>query len=541
MIVGTGRGANSSRDATKPATTAYMGAMSLGIDFGTTHTVVASADRGNFPLVSFETEAGDTLDTFPSIVAVRDGELRYGLDALAVAADSSWSQARSFKRLLARHSLRTGGTISLGNRDVGLPELLQGFFGALATALRTRSNLPEGLKKGATLEAVVASPANAFCTQRFVTLEAFRSAGFTVRAMLNEPSAAGFEYAHRHARTLTSKREHVLVYDLGGGTFDASLVLMTGVHHDVVLTAGLAELGGDDFDDVLVKLVAESAKVDLEALSPWFRRRLTDACRAAKEQLTPNSRKVTVDLESCLGAQAPTSVVTLPADTYADACLPLVQRTIDAMAPLLRRMPGDDDGLSDVAGVYVVGGASTLPVVARTLRQAFGRRVHRSPYPHGAVAIGLAIAADREAHYELTDKFSRHFGVFREAQGGREAVYDTIFSRDTSLPRPGTPRLEVVRRYRAAHNLGHFRFFECASFDAKGTPQGDIAPMTDVYFAFDPALRGRALEQVPVQRLDGQGPLISESYSVDEQGLVQVVISDVEAGFTATHVLGSHR
>jgi molecular chaperone DnaK (HSP70) len=515
--------------------------MSLGIDFGTTHTVVAFVDRGNFPLVSFETETGDTLNAVPSLVAVRDGELRFGLDALAVASDPSWSQARSFKRLLARHSLRTGGTVSLGGREVGLPELLTGFFRSLEVALRTRSNLPDALKASARFEAVVASPANAFCTQRFVTIEAFRAAGFTVRAMLNEPSAAGFEYAHRHARTLSSKREHVLVYDLGGGTFDASLVLMSGVRHDVLLTAGLAELGGDDFDDVLAQLVADQLGLDLSARTPWFRRRLTDACRASKEQLTPNSRKVTVDLESCLNDQAPAPTVTLPAERFATACQPLVDRTIAAMQPLLQRMPGEDDALADVAGVYVVGGASTLPVVARSLRETFGRRVHRSPHPYGAVAIGLAIAADRDVHFELSDRFSRHFGVFREGQGGRAATYDTIIERDTALPRAGSPSLEVVRSYRAAHDVGHFRFFECAAFDAKGNPQGDIAPLTDVYFPFASGLRGASLAELPVTRLNGSGPLVRERYMVDEHGLVQVSITDLDSGYEATHRLGSLR
>jgi molecular chaperone DnaK (HSP70) len=521
--------------------------MSLGIDFGTTHTVVAFADRGNYPLVSFELDSGEALDTFPSVVAARDGELRFGLDALAVAGDERWSQARSFKRLLARQSLRAGGTLLLGGREVALPELLTGFLASLERALRTRSNLPAQLKKAPRLEAVVASPANAFCTQRFMTLEAFRGAGFTVRAMLNEPSAAGFEYAHRHARTLTSKREHVLVYDLGGGTFDASLVLMTGVRHDVVQTAGLAELGGDDFDDVLVQLVAKAAKLDLAALTPWFRGRLTEACRLAKEQLTPNTRRITVDLEGCLGERAPSTDVTVAAADYALACQPLVDRTIAAMQPLLKRLPGDDDRSSraeprdDVAGLYVVGGGSELPVVARTLKEQFGRRVHRSPHPHGAVAIGLAIASDQALRFELSDRFSRHFGVFREAEGGRAATYDTIFGRETELPRPGKSPLEVVRRYRAAHNLGHFRFFECAGFDARGYPQGDIAPMSTVRFPFEAALRDQPLDAVAVRRLESEGPRVTERYTVDEQGLVEVSITNEDAGFTTRHALGGHR
>lgn len=515
--------------------------MRLGIDFGTTHTVVAFADRGNFPLVSFETDAGDAIDTFPSIVAERDGELRFGLDALAVADDPSWGQARSFKRLLGRHTLRSRASVTLGGRDVPLDELVTGLLTSLREALRTRSSLAKELARDEPLEAVIAAPANAFCTQRFVTLEAFRRAGFTVRAMLNEPSAAGFEYAHRHARTLTSKREHVLVYDLGGGTFDASLVLMTGLQHDVVVTAGLAELGGDDFDEVLLGLVAKGAGLELSLLRPHQRRRLADLCRAAKEGLGPNSRKVTIDLERALGAAAPRPELTLPVDAFYDACEPLVARTIEAMRPILDRMPGLDDALADVAGVYVVGGASALPVVARALRAQFGRRVHRSPYPHGAVAIGLAIAADERQLFELSDRFSRHFGVFREAADGRDATYDTIFTKETRLPKPGQPPLEVERRYRAMHNLGHFRFFECASFDAKGYPQGDIAPLTQVLFPFEASLRGRALEAVPIRRREGQGPgpLVSERYSVDEQGLVRVTISELDSGFVATHVLGS--
>ena len=513
--------------------------MRLGIDFGTTHTVVAFADRGNFPLVSFETDSGDAIDTFPSIVAERDGELRYGLDALAVAEDPSWSQARSFKRLLGHHTLRSRATVTLGRRAVPLAELVTGLLTSLKEALEARSNLTKSLGDGEPLEAVIAAPANAFCTQRFLTLEAFRRAGFTVRAMLNEPSAAGFEYAHRHARTLTSKREHVLVYDLGGGTFDASLVLMTGVQHDVVSTAGLAELGGDDFDEVLVGLVTRSAGLEPSRLTGHQRRRLADLCRVAKEELGPNTRKVTIDLERVLGAEARSPELTLPVDAFYDACEPLVARTIEAMGPILKRMPDADDPLADVAGVYVVGGASALPVVARALRAQFGRRVHRSPYPHGAVAIGLAIAADERPHFELSDRFSRHFGVFREAANGQDAAYDTIFSKQTQLPRPGQPPLEVERRYRAMHNLGHFRFFECASFDSKGYPQGDIAPLTEVLFPFEPGLMEASLASVPIRRREGAGPLVSERYSVDEQGLVKVTITNLDSGFVATHVLGS--
>src|SRR6185369_4821206 len=119
-------------------------------------------------------------------------------------------------------------------------------------------------------------------------------------------------------------------------------------------------------------------------------------------------------------------------------CVPLVQATVEAMAPVMALLEADqNDMLAEIAGIYVVGGASALPIVGRVLRELFGRRVHRSPYPSAAIAMGLAIAADEEAGFELTDRLSRHFGVFREGRGGQEVVFDPIFSRDTRVPRMG--------------------------------------------------------------------------------------------------------
>ena len=198
--------------AARPRPDVYR-AVGIGIDFGTTRTVVAYADRGNYPVVSFESDEGDMVEWFPSVVAECNGELRFGFDALATASDPSFSQIRSFKRLLSGSDATASSTLTVGASRVSVRELVERFLGAFGDALRKRSNLPRSLRTSAELEAVVATPANAFCTQRFVTLEAFRRAGFVVRAMLNEPSAAGFEYSHRHARTLTSKREHVVVYD----------------------------------------------------------------------------------------------------------------------------------------------------------------------------------------------------------------------------------------------------------------------------------------------------------------------------------------
>src|SRR5690606_10097503 len=117
-------------------------------------------------------------------------------------------------------------------------------------------------------------------------------------------------------------------------------------------------------------------------------------------------------------------------------------------------------------GVYLVGGGSGLPLVGRMLRGRYGRRVHRSAPPAASTAIGLAIAADPDSGFTMSDRLSRGFGVFRESRAGEGVAFDPIFTRDAALPEEG--RSIVTRRYRAAHNLGWFRFVEHAAVDAAG-------------------------------------------------------------------------
>jgi molecular chaperone DnaK (HSP70) len=509
--------------------------LEFGIDFGTTRTVVACADRGNHPVVGFHDAAGDTVQWIPTIVAERDGELRYGLD---VGAGGDFEQVRSFKRWLSApgaHERR----VQVGSIEIRLPDLVAGFIAHVRDALVTRSDVRRSVAKGG-LRAAVAVPANAHSAQRLITLDAFRRAGFESVAMLNEPSAAGFEYTHRHRDTLSSKRDVVGVYDLGGGTFDASIVRMTARRHEILATAGIARLGGDDFDMALADLTLVRAGIGREALEAGELERLVDHCRVAKEALNPASKKVTIDLEAALGARAPQAEITLPVSEFYEASAPLVERTLEVMTPLMTRMDVEAaaPALEDVAGIYVVGGASELPIIARTLRQRFGRRVHRSPYPSAAVAIGLSIAADAGAGFELLDRYSRTFGVFREGEGGREITFDPIFTPDTALPQARGGSITETRAYRAAHNVGHFRFFECGAVDDSGRPRGDMTLYGDVYFPFDRALRGGGdLADVRIERRADEGPPVLERYSLDDSGIVEVVIQEVDSGYERTYRL----
>jgi len=486
--------------------------MRLGIDFGTTRTVVAACDRGNTPVVSFEGPEGSMHDHIPSLVASDGENLRYGWEAAAVLGQPGWSGLRAFKRLLSGPEAHPARRVVIGSHDLLLHDVITGFLSHVREQL-ARSNAPGAADEGPH-QALVAVPAGASSQQRFVTLEAFRAAGFQVEGMLNEPSAAGVEYAHRYARSITSKRQDILVYDLGGGTFDASRVVMGQERHEVVGHVGLGDLGGSDFDEVLLSLALQASGTHRPA-DPTS---LLEHCREQKEGLSPNTRKLLVELDD-------DTVVTLAtADLYA-ACSPLIQRSVTVLEHLL---DGDD---SCLAGVYVVGGASELPAVARILKERFGRRVKRSAYASASIAVGLALALDGQGP-ELAETLSRAFGVFREWSGGDAIVFDALLRPDRPLDGEA-----LVRRYRAVHNVGHLRFAECDHLTPNGQPEGCVTPFAQVQFPYDQRLVGSDLSEVPVERV-GQGPVIEERYQVDDHGMVHLRITNLDTGFHQEHALG---
>lgn len=127
------------------------------------------------------------------------------------------------------------------------------------------------------------------------------------------------------------------------------------------------------------------------------------------------------------------------------------------------------------------------------------------------------------------------FGVLREQDGGREMLFDLIIDR-RALP---SSRM-VTRRYRANHNLGWYRFVGFTSLDAGGQPVGDLVPLAEVRFPFDPFLQGRSqLDDVPVQRW-GHGPIVEEAYSVNPGGIASVRITDTETGYSQVYGLSCH-
>ncbi len=481
--------------------------MKLGIDFGTTRIVAAASDRGNYPLVSFETADG-TFEWFPPLVALRGPERRFGWDAWSAQADPSWTVVRSLKRYLEDAGPET--LLEAGGQSVPLSELMTGLLGAL------HREVAANFGKNEPLEVMLGVPANANSNQRFLTVDAFRRAGFSVLGLLNEPSAASIEFGHR--QRLAGR---ILVYDLGGGTFDASLVELDTRTHTVLGTEGISTLGGDDFDRILAELAIGPKQ--FAALDAGAMFRLEEECRRQKEALHPNSRKIVVDLDVIDDGRGQ---ATIPVADFYERCRPLLQETVVATARLAEGV--------DLDALYVTGGGSELPLVARMLREEFGRKVKRSEYTRSATAIGLAIQADASSGYTLREMFTRNFGVWRESNAGERMIFDPIFPRGTRLPAAGEPPLSVSREYQSVHNVGHFRYLEAGMVTEDGQPCGDMTLWDEILFPFDPALANAdapALDKVAVERSTIPEQTVEERYSCDATGGVIVSIRNLTSGY----------
>jgi molecular chaperone DnaK (HSP70) len=501
--------------------------MRIGVDFGTTRIVVAAVDRGNYPLVHFETPDGQMRDWFPPVVAIQGATRLYGWEAVAVQDQESWNVIRSLKR-----ALRTAGPqtqIQVAGQALPLRLLIAEMMSALRKQLLEHSNL--GADPGEGLEAMVGVPANSKSNQRFMTEEAAQAAGFTVMGVVNEPSAAAIEYGYRSNVEQKGKTAGgLLVYDLGGGTFDVSLVSIGEGENFVEASDGIPDLGGDDFDEILANIA-----VVLAAPTPPFttfeRRRLLDECREKKESLNTNTRRVTIDFER---VRPGLKEATIPVDVYYERCRPLIESTRKVVENLLAAHAD-----SQLDTLYVTGGGSELPAVARVLRETFGRKVRRSAYMRSASAVGLAIRAAATSD-RLREQFTQNFGMWREANSGGTIVFDLIFPRGARLPAANEPPLHFERVYQPAHNIGHFRYLECSRLNEEGQPIGEITNWEQIQFPFDPQLWERPdLAALPVKPLaNTKGMTVREEYSCDSNGNLRVKISESPTGHAREYQIG---
>jgi len=504
----------------------------IGFDFGTTRIVIAAADRGNYPLVNFEAPDGRVHDWYPSVLAVRDERRVYGWEALELHGKPGWTVVRSLKRRLKNAGPHS--EIEVDGQRLNLSQILTEMMAAVRHELVHSSTL--GVAKSDKLQVMLGVPANANSNQRFLTEEAARAAGFEVLGLSNEPSAAAIEFAHREsAERKTRARGGLLVYDLGGGTFDASLVALGDTEYAVIASDGIPDLGGDDFDQILAELALAAAEIPADeqnSLSAAERYLLLDEAREKKESLNPNTRKVTLDLDRIREGW---NEVSIPVDVFYERCRPLIEASRVVVENLLAGHP--EHGIDTL---YLTGGGSELPPVARILRETFGRRVRRSAYMRSATAIGLAIRADGHEGCALREQFTHNFGVWREADEGYNVVFDIIFPRGIELPRRGEKPLRIVRTYQPVHDIGHFRYLECAQLDAHHQPQGEISNWDEIRVPFDSNLRDSSdLADRPVRRfVPRQDLLIEEEYTCDSNGSLKVRISDKFTEYATEYRLG---
>lgn len=358
--------------------------LAVGIDLGTTHSLVASV-RNSVPEVLLD-EQGRALT--PSVVRYIDsGAIEVGYKAMEHQASDTLNTIASVKRFMGRsldearregvsyEFTETAGAVKLrtAQGDVTPVEVSS----QILAALRQRA---EGVLGGDLVGAVVTVPAYFDDAQRQATRDAARLAGLTVLRLLNEPTAAAIAYGLDHGA-----EGIYAVYDLGGGTFDISILRLSEGVFEVVATGGDTSLGGDDFDAAIVTQVVQS--LGLQALSKSEQRSLLVAARAAREAL---STADSVEFSALLaaGRHARMLIERAQFESWTQA---LVQRTLDRGVRTLR-----DAGLSNEAinGVVMVGGATRMPIVQREVGRVFGTKPLTNLDPDQVVALGAALQAN---------------------------------------------------------------------------------------------------------------------------------------------------
>jgi len=510
--------------------------MRIGIDFGTTRTVVSAVKNGTYPVVTFSWK-NEIKDYIPSIAAVQDGNLYFGWSAAERLHQPGVRLLRSFKRLMGH--FRPEDTVDLGpGMTISMLELLTRFLAHVKRMIRKHGNLP--VARGSRLEAMVATPANANSNQRYLTLEAFRSAGFQVLGAMNEPSAAVLEYLHHLSSGFGTKspKRCVIIYDLGGGTFDTSVVAIADGKHDVIGYEGVATLGGDDFDEIILDMVLEQIRLSRDRLNSTEITRLLEECRERKEGLRYNTRNMMVDVGAVLDGKEP---VVLETVQLYDRCRPIIEQSLEAVQNLLSNNNLSEAGAArSIASFYLVGGSVSFPPVARELRTLYKSKIKPSPYPQASTSMGLAVAADQQVHVGIRETVSRHFGVWREI--GADKVFDPIFSKDNRVD-PETGRLTVTRCYRPWHNIGFLRYLECSLLGKAGEPEGDISVWQNIYFPYDPVLADRKhVTGIPIERReDLSSQEVCETYVYDTAGIIGVEIENCTAGYRRSYRLHPER